>query len=233
MYSTTTSITDNIEELQADILLENLSQNGLFTASNIAMLNKALDTNKKNIVQAINEINTAFSNLKTTTTESLKQQYEMLGDFKTDPELIEKIQQIDENLALALLKTNSEVQDVKKEMTKTDKDIVFVIPKAEPDTSKPEIYFPYKGYLKRVVANIGLSQNVSRDTDIILNIEYLGRDNDWIKLYEITLPTDKTYSLKNVSEECFIDNKILRVYLTQSQTGYIDLSVIATFTVDA
>lgn len=235
MHSSTTSITNNIEELQSDILLESLENNSLFSSSNISMLNKALNTKKKNIVPAINEIKTMVESLDTTVSKSLLQQYEMIGDFKSNPELIDEVKKIDDNLTLALLKTNQQVVTVNKTIEKTKKDIVFIVPKVTPNICKPEIYFPYIGYLKRIVANISTTNtDVIRDIDIIVALEFLGEDNEWKTLYTITIPQDSNYGLKNIiDEDIFIDNKIVRTKVLQSKDGLTDLSLIATFEVNA
>jgi hypothetical protein len=232
MYSTTTNITANIEELQSDILLDNLDDNSLFKESSIASLNKKLITAKQNIVQAINEISNDMKSLNNTVTKSLQQQYDIIGDTLGSPELVEKVTAIDANLILALTKTNNQVKSINQSLAKTKKDIVFVIPKITTEVTQPEIYFPYRGYLKQLTANLG-TRNIGKNTnDLNFKLErYSESKQSWIVIEENTIAANEIYVLKNITTETsasYIDFDTLRIHVDNNDMNLTDLTVIAT-----
>ena len=91
MYSSTTEITKNINELQSDILGENLSNNPLMKKSSLPTKNKKLNTNQQIIVPAINEILKAQEKLTKLTNDALNNMYRTLGDLSKDTMLANKI----------------------------------------------------------------------------------------------------------------------------------------------
>lgn len=112
MYSSENEITQNINQLQSDILLEDTSRNPLFTASAISSRNKALKTNSKKIVNAINEITENKKVLENTLRNGLNAQYNVLGDVVTDVELVAKLKNIAPNIILALELIKAEVDQI-------------------------------------------------------------------------------------------------------------------------
>lgn len=91
MYSSTTEITKNINELQSDILGESLSKNPLMKKSSLPTKNKKLNTNQQVIVPAINEILKAQENLTKLTEDALNNMYRTLGNLSADSMLANKI----------------------------------------------------------------------------------------------------------------------------------------------
>ena len=75
MYSTPDELTTKINELQSDILGEKLTNNPLMKASKIASKTKALDTNSKTIVTAVNEILKNLNSLSDKDNDSLNNIY--------------------------------------------------------------------------------------------------------------------------------------------------------------
>lgn len=87
MYSSETDITKNFSELQADILTEDTAKNSKMPAGKTAKKNKALKTENKTIVNAINELMSAQDKVLEKTDKSLKNIYDILGNFAVNPSL--------------------------------------------------------------------------------------------------------------------------------------------------
>ena len=94
---------------QADILTERVTDNPLMPASRRASKNKSLDTQEKNVVQAINRLNKNFQALKITNDTSLMQQLSVLGDYIADEKLIAKLQKVDTSVITAIIKIYKEI----------------------------------------------------------------------------------------------------------------------------
>lgn len=87
MYSSETDITKNFSELQADILTEDTAQNSKMPAAKTVKRNKALKTSNKTIVNAINELLASQEKIQEKTSQSLKDIYDILGNFAVNPSL--------------------------------------------------------------------------------------------------------------------------------------------------
>ena len=87
MYSSETDITKNFSELQADILTEDTAKNTKMPAGKTVRKNKALKTNQKTIVNAINEIRSDQNDILQKNDKSLKDLYDFLGNFAEHADL--------------------------------------------------------------------------------------------------------------------------------------------------
>lgn len=125
MYSTPDELTTKINELQSDILGEKLTNNPLMKASKIASKTKALDTKSKTIVTAINELLKGFDNLESVTLDSMNSMYSVLGNFGSDPELINELTSRGAETILALAANNYDTIQEIRDFAKDDYEDVF------------------------------------------------------------------------------------------------------------
>lgn len=125
MYSTPDELTTKINELQSDILGEKLTNNPLMKASKFASKSKALDTDSKTIVTAINEILKNLNSLDGKTDDNLNNMYSVLGNFAKTPALVNELTSRGAETILALAtNTYDTVQEI-RDFAKDDYEDVF------------------------------------------------------------------------------------------------------------
>ena len=127
MYSTPDELTTKINELQSDILGEKLTNNPLMKASKIASKTKALDTNSKTIVTAVNEILKNLNSLSDKDNDSLNNIYSVLGNFVKTPELVNELTSRGAETVLALAAKAYDDVQVIKDLARDDYEDVFHI----------------------------------------------------------------------------------------------------------
>ena len=127
MYSTPDELTTKINELQSDILGENLTNNPLMKASKFASKTKALDTNSKTIVTAVNEILKNLNSLSDKDNDSLNNIYSVLGNFVKTPELVNELTSRGAETVLALAAKAYDDVQVIKDLARDDYEDVFHI----------------------------------------------------------------------------------------------------------
>jgi len=127
MYSTPDELTTKINELQSDILGENLTNNPLMKASKFASKTKALDTNSKTIVTAVNEILKNLNSLSDKDNDSLNNMYSVLGNFVKTPELVNELTSRGAETVLALAAKAYDDVQVIKDLARDDYEDVFHI----------------------------------------------------------------------------------------------------------
>ena len=127
MYSTPDELTTKINELQSDILGEKLTNNPLMKASKIASKTKALDTNSKTIVTAVNEILKNLNSLSDKDNDSLNNMYSVLGNFVKTPELVNELTSRGAETVLALAAKAYDDVQVIKDLARDDYEDVFHI----------------------------------------------------------------------------------------------------------
>lgn len=120
MYSSTTELTTNINELQSDVLGEKLTNNPLMKSSSMTAKNKALKTTQKTVVNAINELITKINNFTDTTNKDLVTLYDVIGNFVKDGSLVTEINNRGAETIIALL---INTYDTQKELVETVKTI--------------------------------------------------------------------------------------------------------------
>ena len=103
MYSSQTAVTNNINELQSDVLGEKLTNNPLMKASSMVAKNKALKTTQKTVVNAINELQIIVSNFTETASKDLSTMYSVVGNFVKDSSLKSEITDRGADTIIALL----------------------------------------------------------------------------------------------------------------------------------
>ena len=229
MNSTNEHITENIQELQSDILLEDLSSNTLFKYSALPSKNKKLDTTRQNVIQAINEIKSSQTSLITTVNNNLNKQFEAIGDVVASADVKSKLQALGTNMVTALYNAKNQIANLETKTDVTNKDIVFVIPKINPNTKMPEIYFPYNGKIKKIVASISPTDNYGRDTeDAEIEIAFEAYISEiWTELTSITIPRNRTYASKNIVDYLAVNSKQTRVKIKDKpDTDLFNLSVV-------
>jgi len=127
MYSTPDELTTKINELQSDILGEKLTNNPLMKASKMASKTKALNTDSKTIVTAINEILKNLNSLDGKTDDNLNNMYSVLGNFAKTPALVNELTSRGAETILALAaNTYDTVQEI-QDFAKDDYEDVFHI----------------------------------------------------------------------------------------------------------
>ena len=127
MYSTPDELTTKINELQSDILGEKLTNNPLMKASKVASKTKALDTNSKTIVTAVNEILKNLNSLSDKDNDSLNNMYSVLGNFVKTPELVNELTSRGAETVLALAAKAYDDVQVIKDLARDDYEDVFHI----------------------------------------------------------------------------------------------------------
>ena len=103
MYSSQTAVTNNINELQSDVLGEKLTNNPLMKASSMVAKNKSLKTTQKTVVNAINELQIIVSNFTETASKDLSTMYSVVGNFAKDSSLKSEITDRGADTIIALL----------------------------------------------------------------------------------------------------------------------------------
>ena len=103
MYSSQTAVTNNINELQSDVLGEKLTNNPLMKASSMVAKNKALKTTQKTVINAINELQIIVSNFTETASKDLSTMYSVVGNFAKDSSLKSEITDRGADTIIALL----------------------------------------------------------------------------------------------------------------------------------
>ena len=91
MYSSTTGLTKNINELQSDILAEKLSANPFLRYHVLIEKNNQLGTNSQTVIGAINELLRKIKSVSTTNKAALMEMYDVLGHVGIHPELVQRV----------------------------------------------------------------------------------------------------------------------------------------------
>lgn len=91
MYSSTAGLTNNINELQSDVLAEKLTNNPYLKYHVIIEKNKRLNTTSQNVIGAINEVLRKANSASTTNKAALAELYNVLGHVGVQPELARKV----------------------------------------------------------------------------------------------------------------------------------------------
>lgn len=125
MYSTTTELTKNINELQSDVLGEKLSSNPLMKAHKLVAKNKALNTKQQTVVNAINELLVALNTLSESTANDLGAMYSKLGNFSEDASLDNELIKRNANTVLALAANAYDETQKIKDFAQDDYEDIF------------------------------------------------------------------------------------------------------------
>lgn len=91
MYSSTTGITKNINELQSDILAEKLSNNPYLKYHVLVEKNNKLSTTSQTIIGAVNELLRRNQSVSDTNKAALVELYNVLGHVGVHPELVSRV----------------------------------------------------------------------------------------------------------------------------------------------
>lgn len=126
MYSTTEKLSTNINEVQSDILIENVTNNPLLKASTISTRNKSLDTSAKNVIRSINELLVKINKIEEYTKTSVDNQYQAIGDLTTHPEMITNLHAVSPSIIELLLDVNTRLKAIEN-LAKDDFEDVFTV----------------------------------------------------------------------------------------------------------
>ena len=91
MYSSSTGITKNINELQSDILAEKLSNNPYLKYHVLVEKNNKLSTTSQTIIGAVNELLRRNQSISDTNKAALVELYNVLGHVGVHPELVSRV----------------------------------------------------------------------------------------------------------------------------------------------
>lgn len=91
MYSSTAGLTNNINELQSDILAEKLSNNPYLKHHVLIEKNNKLGTSSQTIIGAINELLRKNQSISDTNKAALVELYNVLGHVGVHPELVSRV----------------------------------------------------------------------------------------------------------------------------------------------
>lgn len=91
MYSSSSELTRNINELQSDILAEKLSDNPYLKYHVLIEKNKRLSTANQTVIGAINEVLRKVQSASNTNKVALAELYNVLGHVGAKPELSSKV----------------------------------------------------------------------------------------------------------------------------------------------
>lgn len=214
---------------QSDILWETTKTNPYLKSSRKPSRNKALDTSNKNVIKAINEVNTYSKNLSRTLTNGLAAQNTYIGDFSNNKDLYDSFKQTGYNsLGEAVVELNKSTDKLKADT----KEIVFVFPKVTTDTVNPEILVPFKGKILKIDAKISNVDNPSREDEtdeVKLTLKHTSKDGTTFEdITSLTIGIDTTYSAAVLDTPVGINNDVLKVSVDQAPVGLKNLSVIVT-----
>ena len=123
MYSTTTNLTNNIHELQADVLAENLESNPYLKYHILIEKNKKLGTINQNIVGAINELLKKINSANATYRTSLAEMYALIGHIGSRPDLTRRILSKNESLVDYVLSLNDRVNIIDEKSSVPTQDV--------------------------------------------------------------------------------------------------------------
>lgn len=113
------------------------------------------------------------------------------------------------------------------------KDVVFVIPKASNNAKSAEIYFPYIGNLKQIIANVGsLNDRTSNDAAVYLELQVL-KDGSWETVVAVTVAKNSYYNkvIFNDQTTVHINAVPLRIKVVGTPENTTDISVVATINI--
>ena len=131
MYSTETELTNDILKLQSDILGEVISEDHPYLKkSKIASKNKQLETSKKFIIGAINELNINQGSLNRSVNESLATVYSVLGQISENQELKDQVLAKAPSLIDLVLQMNDTIEEIKNNPSQEEIDIAEELRKA-------------------------------------------------------------------------------------------------------
>ena len=123
MYSTTTNLTNNIHELQADVLAENLESNPYLKYHILIEKNKKLGTINQNIVGAINELLKKINSANATYRTSLAEMYALIGHIGSRPDLTRRVLSKNESLVDYVLSLNDRVNIIDEKSSVPTQDV--------------------------------------------------------------------------------------------------------------
>lgn len=125
MYSSANQLTQNIQELQMDILNEDTSLNPLFVYSKVATRTKALNTTAQTIVKAINEVLMRTSSINTDLNSALSRIMKLLGNT-SDPVLATKVNERGNSIAEIVLELDDKLANLDLSSYSVQRDVFDV-----------------------------------------------------------------------------------------------------------
>lgn len=220
-------------ENQFDVLATDTASNPYMTYSKRAASNKALNTTKKNIVGAINELANAQAGLEGATAAAVGKMNNVIGDHSANVSLKDSFQATGySNLTEAVVGLVEEqketVQNVKDLVSKVTKEVVFVYPKITQSAVSIEQFVPLKGRIVQVIARVAPENNLgSSNINLVLQKGPHGTslfDN----VQNIILNSTDTYKEYDFSSApVSIDNEVLKTSLITYPNLVKNLVVIA------
>lgn len=215
---------------QYDALFESTEKNPYLTASTRASKNKALKTNDKRIIAAINEVKAKTDSLNSTVNTTLVNQNIKIGPLDSDPDLYNEFQNAGyTSLADGIVKVSKKVGDASK-------NIVFVIQKVNSSTIFPEIFIPFDMHILNVTARFSEADNDKTQftDDIIIQLQHTDKADPtgFATFKTVTIPVTNNNADSFVSEdfEQDLSSGIMKAKVTQFPDGLKNLNIVVTVT---
>lgn len=139
----------DFNQLQHDVLIRGLTLNPLMTSHALPQMNKALNTNRKEVVRAINELLASMNTLSGTTSGSINQLTGVVGDYTGNPEALADLRKIEESILLAVLKIYTDMAgdlDSPEDITDIHQNVKGAIRKINDTVSKVNEVKAYYSY---------------------------------------------------------------------------------------
>lgn len=233
--------TSKLYESQYDNLVENTKNNPYMAYNKRASKNRAMNTNSKNTVGAINELLLAQQGLQQSVTAAVKKLNTVVGDHSSDKNLRDNftktgypnITQGIIDLQQGQIDTVQQVKDLVKTITK---DVVFIYPKLASNTVSVEQFVPYKGYITKIIARVSNVDNDRSSSAALVNLVLQHASNTAItfsNIQNIVIEQNENSVTYDLSEKPIpIDNEVLKCLVVKYPNSLTNLCVVATIIVD-
>lgn len=214
---------------QYDSLFESTEKNPYLTPSARASKNKALKTEDKRIIAAINEVKAKTDSLNSTVNTTLINQNTKIGPLDSDPDLYNEFQNAGyTSLADGIVKVSKKVGDASK-------NIVFVIQKVNSSTVFPEIFIPFDMHVINVTARFSEADNDKSQftDDIIIQLQHTDKaaPTGFATFKTVTIPvTNNAASFVSEDFEQDLPSGIMKARVTQFPDGLKNLNIVVTVT---
>ena len=199
----TNPVTDMYKN-QYDNLYETTEKNPYLKKSAKASKNKALNTTKKGVIPAINELKSGADTMK-------KTGYKSIAD--------------------GVIALKEEADTAKAAIESTTKEIVFVFPKISTTTIFTEIYVPFKYKILKIDAHVSNVDNKRATTGTEVSFTLQHKSNESITFDDIQsleIASADTFASISLAEPIEKPEGVLKVTINKYPKELKNLSVIVT-----
>ena len=227
----TNPVTDMYKN-QYDNLYETTEKNPYLKKSAKASKNKALNTTKKGVIPAINELKSGADTMNKTLINGLAAQNNYLGDFANDQTLYDSFKKTGyKSIADGVIALKKEADTAKAAIENTTKEIVFVFPKISTTTIFTEIYVPFKYKILKIDAHVSNVDNKRATTGTEVSFTLQHKSNESITFDDIQsleIASADTFASISLAEPIEKPEGVLKVTINKYPKELKNLSVIVT-----